>query len=38
VPSDKAVVYLGVQTQSDDANAAQQENAKKMARIIAAEV
>lgn len=33
---DKAVVYLGVQTQSADATAAQQENAKKMDKIIAA--
>ncbi len=33
---DKAVVYLGVQTQSIDATAAQQENAEKMDRIIAA--
>jgi uncharacterized protein YggE len=33
---DKAVVYLGVQTQLIDATAAQQENAEKMDRIIAA--
>ncbi len=33
---DKAVVYLGVQTQSIDATAAQQENAEKMDGIIAA--
>lgn len=36
VSPDKAVVYLGVQTQSADATAAQQENAEKMDRIIAA--
>jgi len=36
VSPDKAVVYLGVQTQSADATTAQQENAEKMDRIIAA--
>ena len=36
VSPDKAVVYLGVQTESDDAIVAQQENAEKMDRIIAA--
>jgi uncharacterized protein YggE len=36
VSPDKAIVYLGVQTQSADATAAQQENAEKMDGIIAA--
>lgn len=36
VSPDKAVVYLGVQTQSADATVAQQENAENIDRIIAA--
>ena len=33
---DEAIVYLGVQTQSNDAQSAQQENARKMEKIIKA--
>jgi len=33
---DEAIVYLGVQTQSKDAVTAQQENARKMEKIIKA--
>lgn len=36
VPPDRAIVYLGVQTQSDDATATQKENSEKVERIVTA--